>query len=509
MFFMNRAVIVLLILWSFFFDMLNGNQIYHQKILRLCRNFTAHQDLVAVKLSSALENVFIGDFFGNIMSNGAAMAPHNQYFYFQCVCTKTNRLGYEKSTPVFINLDMASNFFLNNIAQPFAPNLLVFLSFGMQFHYKFQVGESGSFVSRTLLAETQIATSQLCSSRRLEFLYVTFHQGTRTNFDAMAFENNWNVLHIRPANGYNISREISQYSYDFAYRPLLVERKWNFDFIVVSDTIAGAGYSFLLNIDELSLHDITLVLHVTNYFDIYNEKQEDYLSDIKTLIKHQNVRVIYADQFIPLYMNYFQVVPMAGHGLQIPLAGRIIAHRYPHYDVPISPISKDFVDKPIYYENKIPISGQIHRVVATDRPVCPMGHQQYFYGLQQIDFLRHHDFGGPFVYQNYFAAVYFPYHYSTIGLQEFLSMGLIVFVQSVELTRQCTSYLDPIFMDVYRGPLTGLLEYYSSYEELQQKINDLSKKSMDELLRDKKERIEYMAIHDSKVYQLWEKFLGC
>jgi hypothetical protein len=361
------------------------------------------------------------------------------------------------------------------------------------------------------------------------FLYVTFHQGTRTNFDAIALQNNWKVSHIRPASGYITTPQLARDAWHCCYAPLLERAAAagivKFTHVLASDTIVSAGYPFLLHASQLRAMNITLVLHVTNYFDYMNEQNSAVNADIARYVHEPNVRVIAADRFIELYLWAKFIRPPRSQYSYLPLTGRVVSGlRNPSIDIAICGTSMDFVEKPIYYPQKAPVPTP-NRVVTSDRLVCPGGHHDEVFALNSsatstmpalasacpegaVDIIMHQGYGGPLALLGYDAVIYVPYHYSTISVQEFLALGLRVFVPSESMLTECAPFLTASLMDIYQGPLAGLVEKYEGMEELVQLVAGVYAKTREQRDVMRAVRREYMRLYDDAVMGHWAKLLA-
>lgn len=354
----------------------------------------------------------------------------------------------------------------------------------------------------------------------INVLYNTFHSGTRVNFDAIAFTNGWNVTHIRPASGYKISRSLAHDVWQNHYMPLIQSQSPSFTHIVACDTIPAAGYPILLHAAEIP--HIMIILEITNYYSYMNEDNEEYINDMKTLVHQPNVRIICVDKFC-IYSNSDIFNYSISQIHYYPLHGMVSTHKYPFVDVGYSSSALDLYTPDVYYDTpptsepaidtsvssgdtqfineaasppenapgpNQPQAGKNAVFISDRRGSCPLPSvYDSFYSLPIVDVLGHAAYGGPLAIKSYSGVVYLPYHYSTMSLQEHLSLGLVVFVQSKRLTRLCYtpltnhSMIDIIanidIMDVYSGPLVSLLEYYDSVEELLNKIALLQSLSRD------------------------------
>ena len=332
----------------------------------------------------------------------------------------------------------------------------------------------------------------------INILYVSFHEGTRLNFDAIAAYNHWNVTHIRPANGYLINRRLAKDVWKNSYKPILDASEHAFTHVIICDTIAAGAYSFLMHAHEIK--NISIILQVTNYFDYLNHENKQLLDDFRLLARHKNVQLISVDQFVNFYLRYRGVTVRSGHFHYIPNSGTVIQHRNPVLDVRLSQLALDEHNVTFYYDLAPPFQS-VNKVCSTYRVHC----QQMItlYALKGIDVYPHRGFGGPSALQNYVAVVYNSYIYSTMSLQEYLSIGLIVFVQSKEMTVLCSPDLVVDLMDVYTGPLSHMVEYFSSYEELQEMVFSLQEHNDEYYEARKRERINFMAKYDESLFKNW------
>jgi hypothetical protein len=399
----------------------------------------------------------------------------------------------------------------------------------------------------------------------INILFVSFHVGTRTNFDAIAASNGWDVTHIRPANGYGMSRAIAADVWTRSYQPLLCSTQ--FTHIIIGDTIAAGALPFLLHAYEM-IPDVTIILHISNYFDWRNEENYQLKEDLTLLVAQLNVRIVYVDRFIPAYLRESGLLreilayrDVDAHLRFIPLSGLAIPRRFPLLEVPLSPLATDLVSSPpesYNYRTHPVVPSDGHVVFMLDRVVCPhMENLSRLAATAGVDVLHHGSYGGPLSLGAYFAVIYQPYHYSTIALQEFLAVGLRVFVQSRNMTRSCprayrsfNEVMEVDLMDVYTGPLAEgraastapareggegfggaagewpgselgswkemgqreglrLVEYYESYEELEgmvralQRLRDEEVGGLERLEADRRARVVAMRAFDQAVFRQW------
>jgi hypothetical protein len=170
----------------------------------------------------------------------------------------------------------------------------------------------------------------------------------------------------------------------------------------------------------------------------------------------------------------------------------------------------DLLNRSVYYDLPIRTVKARYAVFASDRPVCPDGHQHNLFTMPGVDILAHSKFGGPLALTEYSAVVYIPYQFSTISLQEYLSIGLFVFVPSPELTKQCRGENLAIeYMDVYTGPLINLITYYDNYDQLAYYIKEINLLNKDKVrLEELKEaRKAAMRDFDDDVFDEWQRYL--
>lgn len=306
----------------------------------------------------------------------------------------------------------------------------------------------------------------------VNILYVTFHSGTRVNMDAIGYINQWNITHIRPANGYKMTRYLAEDVWQNHYKPFIDNHSPPFTHIIACDTIAAAAYPFLLHSHEIS--NITIILEITNYFDYENFDNYEYINDMKLFIHKPNVKVVCVDKYCLTRVEILLNFP--SHLIHyIPLHGLVTPHRFPFFDVGFSNISLDYYIPDVYYDNhevKVPNN----KVFISSRHNCPYSAIQndIYTKFDNIDILTHASYGGPLSLQEYDGVIYIPYHYSTMSLQEYLTLGLFVYIPSPNLTNICfNNMLHVHLMDVYTGPLTTLLTYYDSIEELYDRITSL------------------------------------
>lgn len=306
-------------------------------------------------------------------------------------------------------------------------------------------------------------------------LYVSYHIGTWTNIDAIAEANGWELYHLRPPHGYQVSQAVADKAWKEYYEDFLTKENHRFSYIIVSDTIPTClGFADYIRKNK----DIKLILQVTNYFDFGNSGNSWYYNELHKLVQLNNVFVTYVDPFIGRYLFGIS-------GMYIPLSGKTTAKRYP---------AIVWNGEQAYYDAADPI--------VTDKKVCTCTDgitHNLVYKLPRM-------YGGPSALANFDAIIYFPYHYSTISLHEFLSAGLIVLMPTFAYLKQCMPpqqlHITEELCDAYSGPCRELFEYFNDQDELESLINRIYADS--EWVNDKKKTINsFMNTYDKLIFSIW------
>lgn len=334
----------------------------------------------------------------------------------------------------------------------------------------------------------------------LNILYISFHSGTHINFDAVCENNNWNVTHLMPPHDYYLDRITSEKIFNECYKNIIFNGEFEpvFSHIIISDTIT-CSYPFMKNIDMLK--NIKIILQVTNYFDYNMKENSEYYEDLRNFVLNENVFVYYVDNYIKKYLEYYNIIPKYLN--YIPLSG-CIGKKF--HDT-LTPSIKDIknLGYDIYYPVKAPYirNNNFFTIYKGFNSINNFCNGYMNYNMQNIISIHEQNYGGINFLKNYLGCVYIPYHYSTMSFKEFLSAGFIMLIPTKEFckilfTRDNEINLD--LCDYYLKPVSDIVIYFNSYEELITKINYLNL-HRDESFQIKNKIKNFMEEYDLNIFK--------
>jgi hypothetical protein len=317
-------------------------------------------------------------------------------------------------------------------------------------------------------------------------MYLSYHIGTWVNIDAIAEANGWNLLHVRPPHGYHMTEQVADEAWTKYYKDFFETQGHTFTHIIVSDTIPCCIPLF--NYIKENQH-VTMILHVTNFFNYDNDNNSWYYQKLNEIIALNNVHVIYVDPFQGGLLKHFGI-----GGQYIPLSGKTTMTRY-------RSIVWDGGDD--YYEQSSPI--------VTDQKIGARITYQNVYNFFDKDkiYMIPSQYGGPSALSNFHAIIYFPYHYSTISLHEFLSNGKIVIIPTYRYLRHITGnakQFEESLCDAYNGPCAHLFLYFDNKSELDRIIDKIY--NYPQFVKDTQKHInEYMHKYDNHIFSIWRSII--
>lgn len=334
----------------------------------------------------------------------------------------------------------------------------------------------------------------------LNILYISFHAGTHINFDAVCENNNWNITHLMPPHDYYLNRITSEKIFNECYKNLIFkdENEPIFSHIIISDTIT-CSYPFMKNIGLLN--KIKIILQVTNYFD-YNMKDNlEYYEDLRNFVLNDNVYVYYVDNYIKKYLEYYKIIPKYLN--YIPLSGKIGNKQ----NKTLYPSVKDIKNLgcDIYYPIEATFSSKnnfftIYKGFNSINNFC---NGYINYKMENIISIHDQYYGGINFLKNYLGCVYIPYHYSTVSFKEFLSAGFMMLIPTKEFCKTLFTKDNEINLDLcdyYLKPVSDMVIYFNSYEELITTINYLNV-HRDESIQIKNKIKNFMFEYDSNIFR--------
>ena len=322
--------------------------------------------------------------------------------------------------------------------------------------------------------------------RKARVLYVSFNTDMWTNFDTIAQEHMWDVTHLYPPHGKQMTPEIAQSVWTDYYEPFMEQHKSTFSHIVVSDTIhCCLPFASYMKTNK----EIIMILHLTNNFDYGYVRESKWIyNSINSITQLPNVNVVYVNQFIEKCISQ--------HGF----SGRYL------------PFSGKITTSPTRYNTKqwndVELCSHTGTKINTSSKVCASDIIQ----LKLMSDDRIHIL--PKQYKsselcNFDAILYLPNSYSTLSLHEMLSMGLIVIVPSYEFLVKMSNYNVSIkqqWCDAYNGPCASIITYFDNLDECNEILYKVHHDCM--WVRDKRKQIQdYMMKYDKYIIDMWKSII--